>query len=176
MSKSDNVFLVGPMGAGKSTIGRLLAAELRLPFKDSDEEIERRCGADIAWIFDREGEQGFRDRESIMLRELAQRRGIVLATGGGAVERSQNRQLLAQCGLVVYLHTTVDRQCERTLRDRKRPLLQTEDPRLILEQLMARRDPLYRDTADLVVSTDTRNARSLVHELVVKIQAATASS
>jgi shikimate kinase len=176
MSKSNNVFLVGPMGAGKSTIGRLLAAELRLPFKDSDDEIERRCGADIAWIFDREGEQGFRERESTVLRELVQSQGIVLATGGGAIERSPNRQCLTEHGLVVYLHATVDRQCERTLRDRKRPLLQTEDPRLILEQLMARRDPLYRDIADVVVSTDNRNARSLVHELVVKIQTATASS
>ncbi len=176
MSKSNNVFLVGPMGAGKSTIGRLLAAELRLPFKDSDEEIELRCGADIAWIFDMEGEQGFRDRETSMLQELAQAEGAVLATGGGAIERPENREVLSQHGLVVYLHTTVDRQCERTARDRKRPLLQTEDPRQVLEQLMARRDPLYREAADLVVSTDNRNARSLVNELVVKIRAAIASS
>jgi shikimate kinase len=160
------------MGAGKSTIGRLLAAELRLPFVDSDEEIERRCGADIAWIFDMEGEQGFRDRETSMLDELVHRRGIVLATGGGAVERPENRALLTANGFVVYLLTTIDRQCERTARDRKRPLLQNGEPRLILEQLMARRDPLYRETADLVVATDNRNARSLVQELAAKIRAA----
>lgn len=172
MPKTDNVFLIGPMGAGKSTIGRLLAAELRLPFKDSDQQIEERCGADIPWIFDMEGEQGFRDRETAMLEELVQARGIVLATGGGAVERPENRRLLVGRGFVVYLYTSVDRQYERTARDRKRPLLQTDDPRARLEELMARRDPLYRESADLVVNTDGRNARSLAHELVVKIRAA----
>lgn len=172
MPKTDNVFLIGPMGAGKSTIGRLLAAELRLPFQDSDQAIEERCGADIPWIFDMEGEQGFRDRETTMLEELVQARGIVLATGGGAVERAENRRLLVSQGFVVYLYTSVDRQFERTARDRKRPLLQTDDPRARLEELMARRDPLYRESADLVVSTDGRNARSLAHELVVKIRAA----
>ncbi len=172
MSKTDNIFLIGPMGAGKSTIGRLLAAELRLPFIDSDREIEERCGADIPWIFDMEGEQGFRDRESAMLEELAKSRGQVLATGGGAIERPENRRLLVSHGFVIYLHTSVDRQYDRTARDRKRPLLQTDDPRGKLEQLMAHRDPLYRETADLVVSTDGRNARSLAHDLVARIRSA----
>lgn len=176
MSKSDSVILVGPMGAGKSTIGRLLAAELRLPFKDSDHEIEQRCGADIPWIFDMEGEEGFRDRETTILQELTQQRGIVLATGGGAIERAENRRMLLSRGYVVYLHTSVDRQFERTARDRKRPLLQTDDPRARLEQLMEHRDPLYRETADLVVMTDGRNARSLTQDLVAKIRPAFASS
>ncbi len=173
MSKQGNVILVGPMGAGKSTIGRLLAADLRLPFVDSDEEIERRCGADIAWIFDMEGEQGFRDRETSMLQELVLQQGIVLATGGGAIERAENRSLLADHGFVVYLRTSIERQRERTARDRKRPLLQNGDPALVLKELMHRRDPLYREIADLVVSTDTRNARSLVHELAARIRAET---
>ena len=171
MSKRDNVILVGPMGAGKSTIGRLLAAELRLAFVDSDDEIERRCGADISWIFDKEGEEGFRDRETSMLHELVLRRGIVLATGGGAIERAENRRLLAEHGFVVYLHTSIGRQTERTARDRKRPLLQNADPALVLKELMSRRDPLYREAADLVVSTDTRNARSMVQDLANRIRA-----
>ncbi len=173
MSKQGNVILVGPMGAGKSTIGRLLAADLRLPFVDSDEEIERRCGAEIAWIFDMEGEQGFRDRETIMLQELVLQQGIVLATGGGAIERAENRSLLGDHGFVVYLRTSIERQRERTARDRKRPLLQNGDPALVLKELMLRRDPLYREIADLVVSTDTRNARSLVHELAARIRSET---
>ncbi len=173
MSKRDNVILIGPMGAGKSTIGRLLAAELRLPFVDSDEEIELRCGADIGWIFDMEGEQGFRDRETCMLRELVLRQGIVLATGGGAIERAENRRLLAGHGFVVYLHTSIGRQAERTARDRKRPLLQKPNPAAVLEELMQRRDPLYRETADVVVSTDTRNARAMVQDLAAKIRAET---
>jgi shikimate kinase len=171
MSKRDNVILVGPMGAGKSTIGRLLAAELRLPFVDSDEEIELRCGADIGWIFDMEGEQGFRDRETSMLQELVLRQGIVLATGGGAIERAENRRSLAEHGFVVYLYTSIGRQAERTARDRKRPLLQNGDPAAVLKELMERRDPLYRETADLVVSTDTRNARAMVQDLAAKIRA-----
>lgn len=164
-----SVFLVGPMGAGKSTIGRLLAAELHLPFKDTDHEIEERCGADIPWIFDVEGEEGFRDRETAMLAELAEGEQMVLATGGGIVQRPENRELLLT-GFTVYLHTSVKQQVERTAKDRKRPLLQTEDPRAVLEALMERRDPLYREVAKLVVSTDNRTARALATEIANELQ------
>lgn len=170
MLNSGNVFLVGPMGAGKTTIGRLLAAELHLPFVDSDHEIEKRCGADIPWIFDMEGEAGFRDRETALLEELVHLRGMVLSTGGGAVEREQNRSLLVANGYVVYLYTTLNQQFQRTARDRKRPLLQTDDPREVLRRLMARRDPLYREVADLVVATDNRSARHMATEVLEKIR------
>ena len=172
MSRPDNIILVGPMGAGKSTIGRLLAAELCLQFVDSDHEIERRCGADIPWIFDVEGEPGFRERETSVLRELTAGEGMILATGGGAVEREENRQLLRGGGLVVYLCATLNQQCPRTERDRKRPLLQTGDPRQVLQQLMKRRDPLYREVADLVVASDgRRGARAMMLSLLGKIRA-----
>lgn len=169
MSKADNVILVGPMGAGKTTIGRQLAAELRLSFVDSDHEIEQRCGADIPWIFDMEGEAGFRDRESAVLADLLQRDGIVLATGGGAVERAENRALMVQGGIVVYLSTPLAQQYQRTLRDRKRPLLQAGNRRQVLKQLMARREPLYREVADVVVATDRRGAKSLLAEVIEQL-------
>ncbi len=125
------------MGAGKSTIGRLLAKELRLPFKDSDKEIEQRTGADIPWIFDVEGEQGFREREQAVIVDLSAADGLVLATGGGAVLRAENRRALHAGGRVVYLHATVEQQIDRTSRDRNRPLLRTADPARVLSELMA---------------------------------------
>ena len=139
------------MGAGKSTIGRLLAKELHLPFKDSDKEIEVRTGANIPWIFDKEGEPGFRDRETAMIVELCHENGIVLATGGGAVMRPENRQALRNGGRVVYLHASIEQQVARTSRDRNRPLLRNANPEKILRDLLAVRDPLYREIADLVV-------------------------
>ncbi len=157
-----NTILVGPMGAGKSTIGRLLAKELRLPFKDSDKEVEQRTGTNIPWIFDVEGEQGFRDREHAVLADLCQSSGLVLATGGGAVLREENRHTLRQGGYVVYLCTSVEQQLERTARDRNRPLLQTADPRKVLSI----RDPLYRQVADVVVETDERPPRMVVMEII----------
>lgn len=135
-----NLILVGPMGAGKSTIGRLLAKELHLAFKDSDKEIEQRCGANIPWIFDVEGEVGFREREQAMLTELCAADGMVIATGGGAVMRDGNRQVLRAGGRVVYLHASVEHQIARTARDRNRPLLQKPNPGQILRDLMALRD------------------------------------
>ena len=164
-----NVFLVGPMGAGKSTIGRLLAKELGFPFKDSDREIEARTGADIPWIFDVEGEEGFREREEAMIAELVQERGIVLATGGGVVMREANRTALADNGLVVYLCTSVDQQLQRTAKDRQRPLLQTADPEKVLRDLMARRDPLYREIAHLVIETDQRGPKTVVTSIIAKL-------
>ncbi len=167
----SNIILVGPMGAGKSTIGRLLAKELRLPFRDSDKEIEQRTGASIPLIFDVEGEQGFREREHVAIKELCQMDGVVLATGGGAVLRVDNRQVLCAGGRVIYLCTSVEQQLDRTSRDRNRPLLQTPNPREILTNIMAVRDPLYREIADIVVQTDERPPRLVVVEIIGQLQA-----
>ncbi len=165
-----NLILVGPMGAGKSTIGRLLAKELHLPFKDSDKEIEVRTGADIPWIFDVEGEQGFREREQAVLGDLCQEDGLVLATGGGAVLRQANREALRAGGRVIYLHTSVEQQLERTARDRNRPLLRTANPEQVLRELMATRDPLYREIADVIIETDQRPPRMVVQEVLSRLE------
>lgn len=159
------------MGAGKSTIGRLLAAELGLEFKDTDKEIEDRSGVDIPWIFDMEGEGGFRNREAAMLEELSQLNNVLLATGGGIVLRPDNRKTLAAQGAVVYLMTSVDEQVRRTARDRKRPLLQTGNPRKVLEALMAERHPLYEEVADYSIDTDGRSPKSVAQEIARMIRA-----
>lgn len=164
-----NLILVGPMGAGKSTIGRLLAKELHLPFKDSDKEIEVRTGANIPWIFDKEGEPGFRERETAMIVELCHENGIVLATGGGAVMRPENRLALRNGGRVVYLHASIEQQVARTSRDRNRPLLRNANPEKILRDLLAIRDPLYREIADLVVETDERPPRMVVLDILERL-------
>jgi len=157
------------MGAGKSTIGRLLAKELKYPFKDSDREIEARTGADIPWIFDVEGEEGFRQREEAMIAELVMETGIVLATGGGVVMREANRRALAANGLVVYLRTSVDQQLQRTSKDRQRPLLLNADPERVLRDLMAKRDPLYREIADIIIDTDQRGPKVVVNTIVARL-------
>lgn len=161
----ERLFLVGPMGAGKTTIGRQLAAALGLSFVDSDKEIEARTGVDIPTIFDIEGEAGFRERESRILDELTAREGICLATGGGAVGRAENRERLKGRGLVIYLRCSVEQQLRRTQRDRNRPLLQTQDPRARLQALMAERDPLYCEVADLIIRTDQLSVRSAVQQV-----------
>ncbi|WP_271197765.1 shikimate kinase AroK [Pseudomonas turukhanskensis] len=166
-----NLILVGPMGAGKSTIGRLLAKELRLSFKDSDKEIEQRTGANIPWIFDVEGEAGFREREQAVIGELCELDGVVLATGGGAVLRPENRSALRAGGRVVYLHTSVDQQLDRTSRDRNRPLLRTANPGKVLADLMRIRDPLYREIADVIIETDERPPRMVVQEILERLEA-----
>lgn len=166
----QNLIIVGPMGAGKSTIGRLLAKELRLDFKDSDKEIEVRTGANIPWIFDVEGEQGFRDREQAVLADLCQEQGLVIATGGGAVMRPENRQALRAGGRVIYLHTSVEQQLARTARDRNRPLLRTANPGQVLRDLLAIRDPLYREIADLIIETDERPPRLVVLEILARLK------
>jgi shikimate kinase len=153
------------MGAGKTTIGRQLARNLRLDFVDSDHEIERRAGADIPWIFDVEGEAGFREREEKVIAELTLRDGILLATGGGAVIRPENRAVLGARGVVVYLHASVAQQVARTGRDKQRPLLQTDDPEQTLRELMAVRDPLYREIADHVVETNGLTARTAAQQI-----------
>ena len=158
------------MGAGKSTIGKYLAQHLKLRFADTDTEIEVRTGADIPWIFDVEGEVGFRDREQQVVEEMTLWEDIVLATGGGVVMRPENRQALAARGFVVYLHATVDEQVRRTRRDQRRPLLQKGNPEEVLRSLMAIRDPLYRDIADHVIETDGCSPRMVAQRLVRDLQ------
>jgi shikimate kinase len=165
----QNLFLVGPMGAGKSAVGRQLARMLHLEFVDSDEEIESRTGVDIPFIFEKEGEAGFRKREAAAIDDLSQKEGIVLATGGGAILDPQNRNHLGARGYVIYLHTSVDQQLSRTRKGRDRPLLSNDDPRAVLEGLMATREPLYREIADLTVDTDGRKVRAVANEIVERL-------
>lgn len=169
MAEKRNVFLVGPMGAGKSTIGRHLAEELHLDFFDSDQEIERRTGADIAWIFDLEGEDGFRTREEGVIHDLTDKQGIVLATGGGSVVSKAVRNRLSARGIVVYLQTTIDKQVARTQRDKRRPLLQNDDPEAVLIALSEERNPLYEEVADYVIETDEQSARAVANQIIGKI-------
>lgn len=161
-----NIILIGPMGSGKSTIGNIIARRLHREFQDSDHFIEDRTGVDVARIFDVEGEQGFRDRESNALSELLSKNNRVIATGGGSVLRRQNQQLLKQKGYIVFLDTTVNQQMQRLQRDKKRPLLQTENPRERLESLLLERRPIYLDLADLAVKTDKRMARRLATDII----------
>lgn len=167
-----NIYLVGPMGAGKSTIGRVLAAELHLGFRDSDKVIEDRTGADIPWIFDMEGEEGFRDRESAVLQELSNGQDFVIATGGGIILRPQNREIMKSSGYVCYLTASIDQLVERTARDKKRPLLQVENPRQKIIDLVALRDPLYREAADFVINTDRRSPKVVAQEISALIHSA----
>jgi len=171
MSRFKNIFLVGPMGAGKTTVGRQLAEALCFEFKDSDQEIQRRTGVDISTIFEYEGEFGFRHRERQVIDELSEQAGIVMATGGGAVLRADNRRDLASRGVVIYLHCSPEQQHARTCRDRNRPLLNTADPLLRLRQLLAERDPLYRQVADMVVSTEHRGISSVIKEIRRRLEA-----
>ena len=166
MDKRDNIYLIGPMGVGKSTIGRLLAAQLNMPFFDSDREIEFVTGADIPWIFDVEGEQGFRIREARMIDTLTQREGIILATGGGAILSPESRRNLHSRGIVVYLRASVAQQLERTGKDKNRPLLQTENPLAKIKELIKIREPLYRETAHVTIDTSRRSPRSVSTEIV----------
>ncbi len=165
MSKYGNVILVGPMGAGKSAIGRQLAQLLSYEFLDSDQEIEARTGADIPWIFDVEGEEGFRRREQAVIEELSARDGVVLATGGGAVIKEANRQVISARGSVVYLKTSIEQQLARTAKDRKRPLLQNSEPRKVLTELIKDREPLYLSVADFVVDTDSSNIKEMANHI-----------
>lgn len=170
MAEKRNIFLVGPMGAGKSTIGRHLAEQLHLDFFDSDHEIESRTGADIAWVFDVEGEAGFRVREEKVIDELTQKQGIVLATGGGSVASKEVRNRLSARGIVVYLETPIEKQVARTQRDKRRPLLQTdEDSRTVLERLANERNALYEDVADFTVKTDEQSAKVVASQIIRKI-------
>lgn len=166
MAEKRNIFLVGPMGAGKSTIGRHLAQQLHMEFYDSDTVIEERTGADIAWVFDVEGEEGFRVREEKVINDLTEKQGIVLATGGGSINSKESRNRLSARGIVVYLETTIEKQLARTQRDKKRPLLQTEQPREVLEVLAEERNPLYEEIADFVVRTDDQSAKIVANQII----------
>ena len=170
MKKSRNVFLVGPMGVGKSTIGRLLADLLKLEFYDTDQEIVDRCGASIDWIFDIEGEEGFRQREKKILIELSEMSGIVLATGGGSVILPENREKLAARGTVVYLKASISQQMERTAKDKSRPLLQVDDRLGKLEELAEERNPMYESIAEITVETGEGSVRTIANEIVRQLE------
>ena len=157
------------MGAGKSAVGRHLARTLHLTFVDSDDEVESRTGVDIAFIFEKEGEAGFRKRETAAIDDLTRMDNVVLATGGGAIVSADNRSHLGGRGYVVYLYTTVDQQVSRTKKGRERPLLENGNRREILEELLVQRDPLYREIADLVVETDGRKVHSVANEIIESI-------
>lgn len=169
MKIPENIFLIGPMGVGKSTIGRQLATMLHKEFRDTDHEIENRTGVDIPTIFDIEGEEGFRRREAAVLEELTRDSNLVLATGGGAVLREENRKALRR-GFVVYLSANIETLVERTRRDKNRPLLQNTDKRKKLEALMEQRDPIYREEADIIVETDGRSAKTVAREIIDQLQ------
>ena len=166
----QNVFLVGLMGAGKTTIGRILARKLGLRFIDSDHEIEARTGASIPWIFEIEGEQSFRRREADVIRELTGQQGLVLATGGGAILNPDSRAFLQSRGTVIYLRASVNSILQRTAHDKNRPLLQTADPRKKLDELMAVRDPLYMEIADIVIDTGRPNVQSMVQSILTQLE------
>jgi shikimate kinase len=169
MGRADSVFLIGPMGAGKSTIGRQLAQLLGKRFCDSDHEIEARTGASIPIIFEIEGEAGFRRREAAVIDELTGRDNIVLATGGGAVLSEENRARLHERGTVVYLHASIEVLVKRTARDRNRPLLAGVDRRARLSEILREREALYRATAHVVVNTGSRSTTSVVREIARRL-------
>ena len=169
MSKRDNLYLVGLMGAGKTTVGRLLARHYECAFHDSDHEIEARTGVKIPVIFEIEGEAGFRAREEAVIAELTALSGIVLATGGGAVLSPLTRNNLRQSGVVIYLRGSPEHLYERTRHDRNRPLLQTENPLARLRELYLQRDPLYREIADVVVDTGRQNVGAMTRVLCGKL-------
>ena len=169
MSKEDNIFLVGLMGAGKTTVGRILSKRYNKIFHDSDHEIESRCGVRIPVIFEIEGEAGFRKREEAAIAELTALSNVVVATGGGAVLSETNRQLLASRGVVIYLRGSPEHLHERTRHDRNRPLLQTGNPLARLKELYQQRDPLYREVADIVTDTGRQSISNMTRVLCEKI-------
>lgn len=166
---AQNIIFVGPMGAGKTTIGKHLARQLGRTFYDSDRVIEERTGANIPLIFELEGEEGFRRREKEIISELTNQQGIVLATGGGAILDPDNRDQMTRQGFVIYLNAPLEQLFARTAKDKNRPLLQTADPRKKLEEILATRDPLYREAADTVINTDGSPARSVINKILALV-------
>jgi len=166
MMQKENIYLIGLMGAGKTTIGRQLAKALQVPFYDSDKAIEEQTGVDISTIFEYEGENGFRSREQNMLEELTQIDGIVLATGGGAILRAENRKVLSENGFVVYLQCSIDKILQRTKRDNQRPLLNTDEPRERIETLFAEREEFYLSCADFKIETSAMQSKAVVQNIL----------
>lgn len=164
-----NVVLVGPMGVGKTTIGRHLAKSLKMRFIDSDREIERQMGVDVPLIFELEGESGFRKREYSVIEALTSQRDLVLATGGGAVLDARSRELMRRNSVVVYLRASIDHLLERTAKGTKRPLLQTDNPKARIQELLAFREPLYQEVADFTVNTGNRTVKAVIKEILAKI-------
>ena len=167
---SGNIFLVGPMGAGKSTVGRQLAKALGRDFYDSDKEIEKRTGVSISWIFEMEGEAGFRAREQKVIDDLTQLKDIVLATGGGAVLSDDNRRALRSRGNVIYLSASAEQLFRRTSKDKTRPLLQTDDPKQQIISLLEERDPLYKNVADIELRTGDQSIQHAVTEVIKQLE------
>jgi shikimate kinase len=165
MRGKPNVYLIGPMGAGKTAVGRRLAAVMHKEFHDSDAEIESRTGVDIRFIFEKEGEQRFRERERDVIADLTALDNVVVATGGGAVLDPVNRARLASTGTVIFLEASVDDQLKRTQPSRNRPLLMSGDPRAVLERLMAARRPLYEEIADIRIDTTGRDVRAVAADI-----------
>ena len=165
-----NIFIVGPMGSGKSTVGKIISDELFLSFFDTDAEIEDRTGASIDWIFDLEGENGFRKRESVILQEMVEKNSIVLSTGGGIILSEKNRDLLSSRGTVFYLETPINVQVERTSKDKDRPLLKNGDPEVILKELHDSRQKLYEDVSDHIVMTEDKSSQDVAAEIIELIK------
>ena len=161
-----NIFIVGPMGSGKTTVGKIVANELFLEFHDTDATIEEKTGVTIDWIFDIEGEQGFRKRETLVLKDLVALNSIVLATGGGIVIEPENRELLAARGTVFYLHTPLSTQIDRTSKDKDRPLLKGQDPFKVLSDLQESRQAFYEEVADHIINTENKNGSEVANEIV----------
>ncbi|MBT3851082.1 MAG: shikimate kinase AroK [Gammaproteobacteria bacterium] len=161
-----NIFIVGPMGSGKTTVGKIVASELFLEFHDTDAKIEENTGVTIDWIFDIEGEAGFRKRETAILRDMVASNSIVLATGGGIVIEEENRELLASRGTVFYLHTPLNTQVERTSKDKDRPLLKDQDPEKVLADLQESRQSLYEAVADHIIDTENKSGSQVANEIV----------
>lgn len=169
LNSTNNIFLVGLMGSGKTTIGRALAKRLNKRFVDADHEIEARTGASIPWIFEIEGEASFRQREADVIRDLTAQDDIVLATGGGAVLNEQSRHLLKERGTVIYLRASVNSILQRTSHDRNRPLLQTDDPKARIEELLLQRAPLYHEVAHIIIETGRPNVQSVVQSILSQL-------
>ena len=165
INQKGNIILIGPMGSGKTSTGRMLAKEMGYAFADTDEEVTKRTGVSIAYIFDVEGEEGFRKRECLALKECLNDNNTVLSTGGGIVLSKENRDLLQNRGTVVYLQTSVRSQFERTASSNNRPLLQNKDPEETLEKLMLTRGPLYEEIADIVIMTDNKSLQEMSKEI-----------